>query len=637
MSHIYSQKINCGDDFYSFVNEHWLEKTDIPNDHSSWGVFQEIENKTLNRIKKLLESTKIKNKHKVLQIIYNQSKNYKLRNCDENKIQVNKIISKILNQESVSELFNSMSKYFIEYSFDFPVVFSVEPDLENSSINILHLWSGGLGLGNSEFYLSGFKDPVQEKYMEFIYNYGLLFNVILNSKKIFNLEKKLASRSYNKTQSQNITFIKNSDTFENFILVNPNLLFLNKIFKKSRKNPGKINVSNPQYMIWLNNLMDSEDLETWKQYFIFHIILEFNCYLSKQIESEYFNFYSKILRGINKMKPKWLRSIVLVDSIMSNLLGILYVEKYFDTKSKKQVLQMVKFIKNELKIQLNNATWLENKTKSHALEKLKMMGIKIGYPKRIIQNYNLVKVSKLIPLVDNILLVKKYNCELELSKLYRPVDKSIWHMGAHSVNAYYSQNMNEIVFPAGILQKPFFSLDQDLGYNFGGIGMVIGHEITHGFDNNGSKYDAYGNLSNWWTKNDNKKYLIKKNKIKDQYNKYTINGFYSNVELTLGENIADIGGLELSYNALVRYLGNINETDNLILEKKKFFTNFANIWKSKIRDEEINRKILFDEHTIPIFRVNGTIRNINDFYSIFNIEPNDKLYLNPKDRIGFWT
>jgi len=227
--------------------------------------------------------------------------------------------------------------------------------------------------------------------------------------------------------------------------------------------------------------------------------------------------------------------------------------------------------------------------------------------------------------------------------LYEKLDREKWLMNAHAVNAYYSPNMNEIVFPAGILQEPFFSTNQDISYNFGGVGMVIGHEITHGFDDEGSKFDAYGNLNNWWTKNDFKKYEEKTKKIVDQYNKYQIDGHNINGELTLGENIADIGGLSLSFRAFKKYLHclqtknqvKINYDSNLT-DEQKFFVNFANIWKSKGRNEDVQQRILLDVHSPPIFRVNGSLRNITEFYEAFNINPTDKLYLNPDERVKIW-
>ena len=291
---------------------------------------------------------------------------------------------------------------------------------------------------------------------------------------------------------------------------------------------------------------------------------------------------------------------------------------------------------------------MEQETKNKAIKKLDFMKIKIGYPDIITKNYSLLDISPTYTLTQNILNARKFYNKYSLDNLYENINKDKWYMNAHAINAYYSPNMNEIVFPAGILQAPFFSIKQDIASNFGGFGMVIGHEITHGFDDEGSKFDADGNLNNWWSENDYIKYKQKTSNIEKQYNEYIIENHQVNGKLTLGENIADIGGLSLSYNAFKKYMQcHINKNrfyiyyDNQRLTnftpEQKFFINFANIWKSKGRIQDIQQRILLDVHSPPIFRVNGSVRNIDAFYEVFNIKPTDRLYLKPEDRIKIWS
>jgi predicted metalloendopeptidase len=343
------------------------------------------------------------------------------------------------------------------------------------------------------------------------------------------------------------------------------------------------------------------------------------------------------------MKPQWIRTIENLNPIVGELIGLLYSRKFFKSNSKALALEIVNLIKDELREYLTNNDWMESETKKMALLKLNLMKIKIGYPDKITKNYSRLHILNTNTLIENILVAKSFYNQYILSSLYEKLDRDKWFMSAHSVNAYYSPNMNEIVFPAGILQEPFFSTKQDIAYNFGGFGVVIGHEITHGFDDEGSKYDGYGNLNNWWSKNDFLKYEEKTKKIVDQYNNYQIEGHNVNGQLTLGENIADIGGLSLSYRAFKKYLKcmqmksqvKINYDLNLTSEQK-FFVNFANIWKSKGRLADIQQRILLDVHSPNIFRVNGTVRNIPEFYEAFNIKPTDKLYLSPDERVKIW-
>jgi putative endopeptidase len=347
------------------------------------------------------------------------------------------------------------------------------------------------------------------------------------------------------------------------------------------------------------------------------------------------------------MKSRETRTIEILNSIVGELIGIYYADKYFSLESKILALDIVNLIKDELKQYLINNDWMEPSTKEKALLKLKLMNIKIGFPENIKKNYNNLNVQDTNTFIQNIINIHKFHNKYKLDSLYELIDRDKWYMNVQSINAYYSPNMNEIVFPAGILQEPFFSINQDIASNFGGFGMIIGHEITHGFDDQGAKFDAYGNLINWWSENDFKKYKEKTNIVEQQYNNYEIEGQRINGALTLGENIADIGGLALSYNAFKNYnkctkqkykvhiIYDNNKTP-LFSDEQQFFINFANIWKSKGRKEDTLNRLIIDVHSPPIFRVNGAIRNFDEFYKHFDIKSTDKLYLSPNDRVRLW-
>lgn len=637
----------CGNNFYNFINKSWINETDIPNDYQRWGTFQHLEIKTQKNIKKLLEKSQITDdKFIKILILYNQFNDTIGRCKNENYILLKEIIKSINEQTSISSLFNLLIEYDIDFGVNIPINFIIQSSFKNANYNILHLTSGGLGLPDRDFYFIESKQEIRTKYIDFIKQYCNLFDIDVDPNKIFELEKKLAEKAFNKLQKRNIDLINNPTLFSQFIILHPNLKFLYKLFEKANKKPCQINITNIEYMIYLNDLINNIELNQWKQYFIFHVLLEFNIVLSNDIEQTYFNFYSTLLKGTLHMKPIWIRSIDNINLVIGEIVGLLYVNKHFSSESKKQALEIINVIKDELKQYLINNDWMEQETKNKAIQKLEYMKIKIGYPDIIKKNYSLLDISPTYTLTHNILNTKKFHNKYALDNLYETIDRDKWYMNAHSINAYYSPNMNEIVFPAGILQEPFFSIKQDIAYNFGGIGMIIGHEITHAFDDEGSKFDAHGNLNNWWSENDYAKYKEKTNGIEKQYNQFIIENNQVNGKLTLGENIADIGGLSLSYNAFLKYMQCQKNKNKIYINysnqdtstpEQKFFINFANIWKSKGRKEDIQQRILLDVHSPPIFRVNGSIRNIDAFYKVFNIKPTDKLYLKPEDRIKIWS
>ncbi len=555
----------------------------------------------------------------------------------ENFIIINKIIAQINLATNFQRLFDLIIQLSFILEINCPINFTIQSDYKNATNVILHLTSGGLGLPEKNYYFLETKREFINKYKDFIRAYSQLFSVDINPDIIVELETKLANKTYTRVQKRIPELNDNLTTWDNFVETYPNLKYLKRIFQKAEKKPDLINLVNPEYIYIVNQMIESETLENWKQYFILKIIVEFNKYLSEQIEQTYFNFYEKTLNGTVSIGDKWKRTINVVESLLGEIVGKMYSDKYFSLESKNHAHQIFEYIKNELELCLLTNNWMECQTKITALEKLKKMKIKIGYPEKYIKNYQDLQISLSFSLIKNILTINKFNMSHYMKTLYEPLNRDKWSMFAHTVNAYYSPSMNEIVFPAGILQKPFFSLDQDMSLNFGGFGMIVGHEITHGFDDQGCKFDSNGNLKNWWSNNDLTKYKERTELVKLQYSLYQIEGEKINGTLTLGENIADIGGVEISLGAYKKYLlDNKADKENEAAKIKTFFISYANIWKSKSRKEDMLQRILTDPHSPPLFRVNGVLRNIEDFYNTFDIKPEHELYLNQKDRIKIW-
>jgi len=605
----FSKKYTPESNFYLWVNQGWKDENYIPDDYQSWGSFNSLEQENKLKIKNLLEKGDVDIKCKIL---YEQG----LKRKDNNEI--NKFLDEIQNCLTLDKLLNISIALYLMFHINHPINFCVYNDFTDSDINILHLDTDGLELPDRDYYFLKSKNKERNEYKIFLRKYADYFKLFtLDIESIYNIELELAEATLTNVQKRNIDLQNNPTELSILLKKYPSFTFL-KYFKK-----GKINISNPKFCEKLNELLKSNkySLQVWKDFFKMKVLLSVSSYLSEEVENIYFNFFSKILSGTPRMKPLWKRSLNIIESKLGFLLGKSFVSKYFNEKSKSNALEIIKYLKLDLHNRIKTLNWMDDLTKTKALEKLDNMGIKVGYPDKW-REYN-VDIKKENSYFKNIILCNIDDSDFIFSKLYQKVDRTEWHMNPQMVNAYYSPSSNEIVFPAGILQPPFFSENYDTALNFGGIGMVIGHEMTHGFDDEGCKFDAKGNLNNWWSPKDYKKYKEKTDLIKQQYNKYSIDGESVNGELTLGENIADLGGITIALESLKKYLKE-NPSENKLIDNlspyQRFFINYARIWRCNTRPEEIKHKLLVDPHSPPELRVNGILKNIDDYYKHFNIK-----------------
>jgi endothelin-converting enzyme/putative endopeptidase len=622
------------DDFYTFVNKKWLDETILPADKSRYCTFNILDDKTKDKLKELIENS-INQKgtsYEKIGILYNQG----LKKTDNYKREI-KLINNILNHidssESIEKLLDKIINIETKIGITAPFSRYVSSDYVDSNTNVLYLSSSGLGLSR-EYYIIEKLEYIgkRELYKKFLKEYSDVFNLNIDINKFYDLEKKLAEKTFSKEDKRNIDKINNPMTISEFIILYPKFNFIRRISKKINNN-SKIIVDNLDYFKLLNDELLDNNLDIWKQYFKLKFILDMKSYLSEEIYLLYFNFYGIIIHGAKEPEPLWKRSIHLCEDILGELIGELYRKTYFSEDAKHKAEELVEFIKTELSKIIKSNTWMEEITKTKALQKLNKMTTKIGYPNNLERNYNKLKISNEKTYLENMLWANIFLNKYELSYLYEPVNKNKWYLPSYTINAYYAPSLNEIVFPAGILQEPFFSLDQSDEKNFGGIGTVIGHEITHGFDDQGCRFDENGNLNNWWTNIDKQKYSEKTKIIEEQFNEFRIEGNNVNGKLTLGENIADIGGVHIAYKALLSYLKKNNKSKDKI---KDFFINFACVWKNKSTCEHIKEALLNDPHAPPIFRVNGVLSNLDEFYKVFNINETDKLFIPENKRSNLW-
>jgi putative endopeptidase len=625
LNHKFSEDFSPENNFYMWVNNDWIKNNPIPDNQMRWGSFNKLDLDNKHKIKDILEKTD----NNKLKILYKQGLDIENRKNTINEVK--KLLEPLQKSNTIEELLKIVVDYQISFGLSSPINFIVNNDFENSNFNILHLIAGGLGLPDRDYYLSKLYEKEKIEYLSFIEKYTNFFNLNLNIKNIYNLEESFAKYSYNNVQKRSPQIQNNPRTLEKIIEEYPNFKFIKNFFEKLNIIPSKINLNNPNFFKNLDTQLSTIDLQTWKDYFIYKFLILIHSFLSEEVEIIYFNFYSKFLSGIKDMHPIWERSLTNTQNQFGFLIGKKFIDVHFSEKAKKIALNLVIYIKKYLNEKIKILDWMSNPTKLKALEKLEKMEIKVGYPDKW-REYKSDIRSEFSYLKNNLF------CNLDdhqymYDKLYKPIDKTEWEMFPQEVNAYYNPSTNEIVFPAGILQPPFFSENYDMAMNFGGIGCIIGHEITHGFDDQCCKFDANGDLKNWWIESDYENYKKKTDLIKNQFNAYSINGMKLNGELTLGENIADLGGLSISYESMKNYLLE-NPSENIIYNSftpnQRFFINYAIIWRSNYRDEEIKKRLLTDPHSPPIFRVNGILKNIDEFYKSFNIKENSE------NRLKIW-
>lgn len=627
-------------DFYLSVNDEWLNQTEIPNDEKRWSNFNILAESNKEKVKELVNDSisSENNDFRKLGILYHQGINMENRNKNS-EVDLSYFINRVKNAKSNNELIEIMYSEFIVNQFESPLSVYAYSDFNNSNFNILHVSADGLGLPDRDYYFLEDKENIRNEYKKFISKYSSLFGIELNVEGVFNFEKQLAKYHYTKTQARDPNLRNNPTNLESFNKEYPNLQ-LNKLFEYfnlEKNNDSKINVSNPSYLKYLNNIISTFSLDVLKSYFLWMFMLSIGNIVDEYKEKLMFDFYENFLSGTPNMKVLWKRCLGKVSEQLGKLVGRVYVHKYFTEEKKKNVENMVHFIKNELRNRLQNNDWMEQSTKEKAVLKLDKMNVKIGYPDKW-RNYDLLEINPNSSYFVNNLRCNHFEFRYNMGELYKPKDLSKWFMPPHMVNAYYSPSFNEIVFPAGILQSPFFDSNRDISENFGAIGSIIGHEMTHGFDDQGKKFDGDGNLNEWWTNNDTKKYEEKSKHLEEQFSNYEIEGKRLNGKLTLGENIADLGGVSISLKALELYFKQNELTDPVIINHKKklFFESYTKMWRCKCRKEETLKRIISDPHSPPIFRVNGILGNIDDFCHLYKIRKIHSLWIPENKRTSIW-
>lgn len=636
--------VSPGDDFFSYANGKWYQQTEIPADHAGWGISYVLFEDNRMKLHRMLEKLAFGRDYQegmpeqILGDFYAgamdtaviNSKGYTPLSDDLNRIgQIN----------TISDLIKECA---YEYTLGGNNIFGVYvgSDDRDASMNKLQFFQDGLSLPSREYYLD---DDIRDRNVRagFLQYVAAMFkatgadsaSVEADATAILELETRLAKahaspvdlrdpvKNYNKFAVKDLSILTPEIDWTVFLTVYGVIT-------------DTVLVGQPDYFIALSRQLRETPLKVWKNKLKLKLIED--APLGTPFEDLKFSFYSKMLRGIEQKSARWKKATSMANDLAGDLLGRLYVQEYFPEKAKKRILFLVDNLQQTYESRMTKLEWMGDSTRQKALTKLKRFEKKIGYPDSW-KRYDRVHIVR-NDHFNNVRQLKIYNFKQELEKVNKPVDKTEWFMNAAEVNAYYNPSFNEIVFPAGILQPPFFDHTADDAVNYGAIGAVIGHEMTHGFDDQGRQYDADGNLRQWWTERDEAQFKQRAKVVVDQYNAYTLlDSLHVNGELTLGENIADIGGLMIAYDAFKNTdQGKSKKKIDGLTPDQRFFLSFAATWRLKYRYETVKERLLVDTHSPEEFRLNGSVSSMPEFYHAFNVQPGDNMYRPDSMRAKIW-
>lgn len=644
--------IPVGEDFYRHVNNGWMKAHPLTDEYARYGMFNVLNDEAEKNVKNIVMNLGASNPEKgtnafKVWTLYSQGMDSVRRNAEGAK-PILADLKKIEDtpHEGMEDLFLWMHG---NYSSPF---FGAGPmeNMMNSNEYAMYVSGGSIGMGDRDYYLLNDKENtrIREAYKKLIV--GQMRNAGYSKKdaerimkNVMKIETALADSTWTREESRNIPAMYNPRSIDQLKELYPHINW-DRFFIETMgiETPEQVIVTELNTVKQADNLMASLSDREIKDYYLWKYVAQAAPYLSDKFSNTSFEF-SKVLSGVKQMRPRWKRALGTADGYMGEAIGQLYVAEYFPESSKEQMLELVNNLKKALGKHIINLPWMSDETKLKAIEKLLAFTVKIGYPDKW-KDYSAMEIDPALSYYENVHNAGMWHQKETYAKWGKPVDKSEWGMTPQTVNAYYNPLANEIVFPAAILQAPFFNPEASDAENYGGIGVVIGHEMSHGFDDQGCNFDAKGNMTNWWTAEDAQAFQTLTKGLADQFDKIEIlPGLMANGSYTLGENIGDQGGLRVSHTAFLdsqKAKGvDVNSEDAKIdgfTPEQAFYLNYANIWATNMRDAEKRNLTIGDVHSLAENRVNVTLRNITPFLKAFGIKPGDKLYLSPEEQVIIW-
>ena len=646
----FNQQVRPGDDFYEFACGGWMKKNPLPAAYSRFGSFDQLQEDNSKRINTILTELQ-KGKYETgtteqkLSDLYKLALDMKRRN-KEGLAPVKPLLKQLAQASTNDDLFE-IQKYLLKYGDQQFMRAGFGADEKNSTQNILNVNQGGITLGQKEYYLDNdaatkqIRDAYKAHIVRMFQMYG--FNEEIAKKKmesIMSIETALARVSKSRTELRDVEANYNKMTLKDFVKNYPHVRLIQQmdVLGVPREYYEEMVVGQPNFMKGLEEVLANIIPSDYRAYLEWSVIQGSASYLTENIEAANFDFFGKTLRGRQEDYPIWKRATNLVEGQMGEALGKIYSERYFPASSKERMKTLVKNLQLSLEERIKAQTWMSDTTKQAALDKLSSFYVKIGYPDKW-KDLSKLTIDPKKSLYENILVADSFRTAQRIEETAgKPVDKDEWFMTPQTVNAYYNPTTNEICFPAGILQRPFFDPTADDAFNYGAIGVVIGHEMTHGFDDQGRHYDKVGNMVDWWTASDGENF----NKRADQYAAFFSNikvlpDLNANGKFTLGENLADHGGLQVAFNAYKRaQKGKTLPVIDGFTGDQRFFLAYAGVWGQNITEKEIRNRTKSDPHALGMWRVNGALPHIDMWYDAFGVKEGDKMFIPKSERLDLW-
>ncbi len=637
--------VKPGENFYYYACGGWMKANPLDPQYARFGTFDELGENNRAQLKDLILNLGNNNPQGSLaqkvSDLYLQGMDSTLRNQQGNAaLEADLAKIKAMKRNELPAVMGWMARGITSPFFDSGVM----ADLKNSDQNLLYITPGSLGMGDRDYYLENDENTVKVRkaYQSYIEKLLTLAGYKKKAaqkaaKSILAIETELARANMTREESRDYSKQYNLRTVAQLKADYPNVDWDAYFGAVGLKNVDKACVMQLQAMAKANEMMASLKDEEIKDYLTFKYVDAASCYLTDEYEQANFDMYSRAMSGKQVMQPRWKRSLNVPNGVLGEAVGELYVKKYFPEESKKKMLKLVNNLRIALAEHIAGLTWMSPKTKVNALVKLNSFTVKVGYPDTW-RDYSGINIDRNAYYWTNVKNARQFEADYQYSQLGKPVDKTKWQMTPQTVNAYYDPSTNEICFPAGILQKPYFDPDADDASNYGAIGVVIGHEMTHGFDDQGRNFDHNGNMVDWWTAEDAVKFQQLADKLGAQYSAEIVaDDVHANGTFTMGENIADHGGLRVAYSALKKTeQGASDELIDGFTPDQRFFLSYANVWAANITKEEILRRTKVDPHSLGINRVNVAIRNLEPFFKAFDIKPGEKMWRAPEDRVTIW-
>ena len=637
--------VRAQDDLFTHMNGKWLATTEIPADKASWGSFAKLRDDIQPQLRAIIEGAAA---NKAGGPEAQRIGDFYSSFMDEARLEqlgltpLNAELARIDAVNNKKQL-PALISHLNQIGVTAPYGYGVHQDNKDSTKYVVDIGQDGLGLPDRDYYLKADDKKMADALAKYELHIAKILTLAgdahgaVTAHGIVEFEKELAKIQWTKVQLRDPVKGYNKVDIAKLGTVAPGYDW--NAYLTDAGVTGKVKyviVGQPSYLKGMTALLAKTPLDTLKAYFRWQLLRSGAPYLNKSFVDESFAFYGTVLSGVTEQRPRWKRGVSVTEGALGEAVGKIYVEQNFPAERKARMQALVNNLLAAYKVSIDQLDWMSPVTKKQAQEKLAKFTTKIAYPNHW-RDYSKLEVSK-DDLVGNVLRSRQFEYNKELAKLGKPIDREEWGMTPQTVNAYYNPEMNEIVFPASILQAPFFNADADDAVNYGAIGGVIGHEISHGFDDQGAQYDGDGNLRDWWTAADHKNFAAKTKMLVEQYNQFSpLPGYHVNGELTLGENIADNSGIAIAYKAYKLSLGGKEAPviDGLTGDQR-FYMGFAQVWRLKMREAQQIVQIKTDPHSPGQFRANGPMRNQPGFYDAFNVKPGDKMYLEPKDRVIMW-